>query len=257
MTIKALLVDDEAKLRQVLRIKLAQHCPDVEVVGEAANITEAQALIAQLEPQLVFLDIAMPGGSGFDLLDQLPHINFEIIFVTGYNDYVLDALKVSAVDYLLKPVATPALIEAVQRSKTRITDREKIELYHVLRHNIQHLGGQATKISIPGTHAYEFVTIADIVRCEGWQKYTRIYLTDSSCLVSSYNIGVFRDMLGTYGFFSTHKSHLINTQKIRHYLKEGIVIMFDDSKVPVARRKRDDFVIEVLQRSSFGTNPDA
>ncbi|RME95446.1 MAG: DNA-binding response regulator [Bacteroidetes bacterium] len=188
----------------------------------------------------------MPNGSGFDLLDRLPRITFEIIFMTGFNDYVLDALKVSAVDYLLKPVATNALIEAVARSKQRITEREKIELYHVLRHNIRHLGEQDTKISIPGTQAYEFITTGDIIRCEGWQKYTRIFLQNGSCLVSSYNIGVFRDMLGSYSFFSTHKSHLINTKKIKRYLREGIVVMSDDSKVPVARRKRDDFLLEVL-----------
>lgn len=244
--IKALIVDDEPKLRKVLLLKLQQHCPEVQVAAEAANIDQAEAHIRAHEPQVVFLDIAMPGGSGFELLDRFDEITFELIFVTGYNDYALDALKVSAVDYLLKPVATQELVEAVEKTRQRIADRAKLSQYANLKHNIQHIGDQRTRITIPGMDAYDFITIGDIVRCEGWQKYTRIYLRNGSCVVSSYNLGVFREMLSAYGFYLTHKSHLINTHLIQRYLKEGTVIMQDDSRVPVARRKREDFSASVL-----------
>ncbi len=250
-TLSTLIIDDEPKLRKVLQLKLEQYCPNVDIVGTAGNITEAYELIVSDRPQLVFLDIAMPGGSGFDLLDRFDAIDFEIIFVTGFNDYVLDALKVSAVDYLLKPVVTEEVINAVHKAGSRITDREKIKMYDVLKHNVNHIGDQKSQVAIPGTNSYDFIKVADIIRCEGWQKYTRIYLLDGSCIISSYNIGVFRDMLSRYGFFSTHKSHLINTQLIRRYLKEGTVVMDDDSSVPVARRKRDEFANKVLKRS-FG-----
>lgn len=243
----AIIIDDEAKLRKVLQIKLEQFCPDVRIAAMAENIDEAYAQILEHNAQLIFLDISMPGGSGFDLLDRFEKIEFEIIFVTGFNDYVLNALKVSAVDYLLKPVITDELIAAVNKAKERIADRKKIEMYHNLKHNLHHIGEQDTKIAIPGAAHYDFIKIGHIIRCEGWQKYTRIYLKDGSCLVSSYNLGVFKDMLETYGFYSTHKSHLINTQKIVRYLKEGWVLMSDDTEVPVARRKKEDFVEKVLK----------
>jgi len=245
--INAVIVDDEPKLRKVLQIKLEQYCSDIQVVGNAANITEGYEQIVATNPQIVFLDISMPGGSGFDLLGKFDKITFEVIFVTGFNDYVLDALKVSAVDYLLKPVITEDLVKAVQKAKDRIANREKIEMYHILKHNLNHLGEQDTKVAIPGTNAYDFVQIKDVVRCEGWQKYTRIYLKDGSCIVSSYNIGVFKDMLENYGFYSTHKSHLINRKLITRYLKEGTVVMVDGSEVPVARRKKEEFVEQVLK----------
>lgn len=245
-TYNALIIDDESKLRKVLQIKLEQYCKDVNVIGMATNVTEAFQKINELKPNIIFLDIAMPGESGFDLLAKFNDINFEVIFVTGFNDYVLDALKVSAVDYLLKPVITEDLVKAVDKAKARIKDREKIERYDVLRFNLDHLGEQDTKLAIPGANAYDFVTIADIVRCEGWQKYTRIYLKGGDCIVSSYNIGVFKGMLKSYHFFPTHKSHLINTKLISRYLKEGTVVMTDGANVPVARRKREEFVEQII-----------
>ncbi len=246
-TFNALIIDDEPKLRKVLQIKLEQYCKDIKVVGDAANISEGYEKIKALQPQIVFLDISMPGGSGFDLLEKFTEINFEVIFVTGFNDYILDALKVSAVDYLLKPVITEDLVKAVQKAKDRIANREKIEMYHILKHNLNHLGEQDTKVAIPGANAYDFVQIKNIIRCEGWQKYTRIYLEDGSCIVSSYNIGVFKDMLENYGFYSTHKSHLINQKRIARYLKEGTIVMSDGAQVPVARRKKEEFVEQVLK----------
>ena len=245
-TYNALIIDDESKLRKVLQIKLEQYCKEVNVIGTATNVSEAFQKINELKPNIIFLDIAMPGESGFDLLARFKDINFEVIFVTGFNDYVLDALKVSAVDYLLKPVITEDLIKAVDKAKDRIKDREKIERYDVLRFNLDHLGEQDTKLAIPGANAYDFVTIADIVRCEGWQKYTRIYLKGGDCIVSSYNIGVFKGMLKSYHFFATHKSHLINTKLITRYLKEGTVVMSDGANVPVARRKREEFVERII-----------
>jgi len=241
---KVLIIDDEPKLSKVLKIKLERYCSDIEVVGEALNITEGYEKIKMYHPQLVFLDISMPGGSGFDLLDKYESIDFQIIFVTGFNDFVLDAMKVSAIDYLLKPVATEELKIAVEKAQIRIDEKEKAEKYQLLKYNLNHLGDQKAQIAIPGANT--FVVIKNIIRCEGWQKYTHIHLTDGSRILSSYNIGVFKDMLMTYDFYSTHKSHLINQKLIVKYLKEGVVIMSDGSRVPVSRRKKDEFVEKVL-----------
>lgn len=244
-----IIIDDEPKLRKVLEIKLSEYCKDLIVLDTAANIEEAHEKIIHLNPDLIFLDISMPGGSGFDLLARFARIDFEVIFVTGFNNYVVDALKVSAVAYLLKPVLTEDLIEAVGKAKVRIGDRKKIEKYSILQHNLDQLGSQETKIAIPGVNAYDFIKIADIIRCEGWQKYTRIHLNDGSCIVSSYNIGVFKDMLKSYQFFTTHKSHMVNIELIVKYLKEGTVVMNDGSEIPVARRKREEFVDRVINRN--------
>lgn len=239
--LSAIIVDDEHKIRDVLHLKLQQYCPDVRVVGLAGNITQAKDLIKSHQPDVVFLDISMAGGSGFDLISEIEIINFEVIFVTGFNDFALDALKVSAVDYLLKPVNTDELTLAVAKTRTRIRDRHTIEMYHNLKHNLDHLGDQDTRIAIPGVRHYDFVMIKEIVRCEGWQKYTRIYLTDGTQLLSSYNIGVFRKMLDSYGFFNCHKSHLINIHLIDHYQVDGEVVMKNGECVPLARRRKQAF----------------
>lgn len=249
--IEAIIIDDEHKLRQVLSIKLSQFCPDVRVLGQAANADEAFEIIGKLKPNLIFLDIAMPNKSGFDLINMFDTIDFEIIFVTGFNEYALDALKVSAVDFILKPVKTDSLVEAVSKAKMKLETKSALEKYKNLKHNLKHLGDQNAKIAIPGSSMYEFVLLGDIIRCEGWQKYTKVHLKSGNVIVSSYNLGVFRDMLESYDFFSTHKSHLINKNHVVRYLKEGEVILSDDSSVPVARRRKDDFMEEVVKYISI------
>ncbi len=242
MKYKVIIIDDEDKLREVLDIKITQHCPELNVVAKARNVPEAYSMIVEHDPDIIFLDIAMPVESGFDLIAKFETINFEIIFATGYNEYALDALKVSAVDYLLKPIKTSDLTTAVDKAILRINNKENLKDYNLLKHNIQNIGDQKTKIAIPGSEAYQFVEVESIIRCEGWQKYTKIYLQDGACIVSSYNIGVYKDMLSSYGFYSCHKSHLINKIHIRTYKKEGSVVMSDESNVPVSRRKKDEFI---------------
>jgi len=247
MKLRAVIIDDEPKLRTVLEIKLANKCPSVELVGVAGDAEEGYRLIKSESPDLVFLDIAMPGESGFDLLEKFDSIDFDIIFVTGFNEYAIDALKVSAIDYLLKPVRSEDLIEAVKKASNRKEERNIVSRYQVLKHNLNHVGDQQTKIAIPGTEAYDFVTIEDIVRLEGWQKYTRIYLNNGAVIVSSYNIGVYRKMLENFSFFNCHKSHLVNSKHIKRYLREGTVVMNDDAQVPVSRRKKDEFLAQFVK----------
>ena len=215
--LKTILVDDEPKVRAVLELKLKDKCPEVEVIGLASSVSEAYELIKKESPDLLFLDIAMPGESGFDLIARFDKINFDIIFVTGFNEYAIDALRVSAVDYLLKPVINDELIKSVQKAKERKKQRDTVGRYEILKHNINHMGDQQTKIAIPGVQAYDFITVGDIIRCEGWQKYTKIYLKDSSCILSSYNLGVYKTMLDKFSFYSCHKSHFINTKHVIRY----------------------------------------
>ncbi len=246
MEYTALIVDDEPKLREVLDIKLTQNCPSIKIIGKASNVPEAFEIIKKEKPNIVFLDIAMPGESGFDLLDRFESIDFQVIFATGFNEYALDAIKVSAVDYILKPINTIELQSAVNKAIANIDEKNKLERYDVLKYNIKNVGKQNTKIALASTDAYEFVKVSDIIRCEGWQKYTKIHIANANTIVSSYNIGIYKDMLQSYGFYSCHKSHLINEHLIDKYIKEGFVVMADGSKVPVSRRKKEEFFEKVI-----------
>jgi two-component system LytT family response regulator len=248
MKYKTIIIDDEDKLREVIKIKINHNCPELEIVGLASNAKEAYEMIKDRNPDLIFLDIAMPNESGFDLISKFDKIDFEIIFATGYNEYALDALKVSAVDYLLKPIKTSDLVQAVINAKERINTKEKLKDYDLLKHNIQNIGDQKSRIAIPGSEAYQFVEVEDIIRCEGWQKYTKIHLIDGACIISSYNIGIYKDMLNAYGFFCCHKSHLINSVHVTSYNRDGFVVMSDESTVPVSRRKKDEFLSVFVKR---------
>jgi len=247
MTVSAVLIDDEDKALQVLRQKLAIYCPQIEVVGVASSTAAGYDMIIKLRPQLVFLDVAMPEESGFDLLKRLPQLDFEIIFVTGFNSYALDAIRFSAIGYILKPVENEDLIAVVQRAVQRISEKIDSERNRRLLENLLNPGHAHNRIGIPTEAGLEFVPTNEIVRCEGFQKYTKVISLGKKETLSSYNIGEFRKLLENYGFFAIHKSHLINMLHIKRFDKEGTVIMVDGSNVPVSRRKKQDF-LDLLTR---------
>ncbi len=245
--ITAILVDDEPKSRAVLEEKLRQYCPQVTVIGQVGDAAEAFSLITEKHPQLVFLDIAMPRESGFDLLKRLPSLDFEIIFVTGFGDYALDAIKFCAVGYVLKPIQTEELIAAVNHAHIRIEAKMENERNRQLLHNILNPGNANNRIGIPTMEGLEFVATSQIIRCEGLQKCTRVVVQETKGIVSSYNLGEFRKLLEDYGFFAVHKSHLINLSHIRKFDRESTVTMVDGSQVPVSKRKKQEF-LEQLTR---------
>jgi len=241
------IVDDEPKLRRVLINKIEKLFPNIEIIGEGSNVSEAIELIEDLEPDIIFLDISMPGGSGFDLLNHFDNIDFEIIFVTGFNEYALEALKLSAVDYVLKPVRDDDLVVAVHKALSKLDRSEKVKEYESLKQNMLSGSQQMEKIAIPSNNEYYLVFLKDIIRCEGWQKYTKVYMEDGETIVSSYNIGIYKELLEKYGFIMCHKSHVINKMHIKKYQKDGTLIMVDSSQVPVSRRKKDEFFQMIIK----------
>lgn len=240
--IRAVMIDDEAKSLQVLQKKLETYCPQVEIVSTASSAKEGFELITSLRPELVFLDVAMPVESGFDLLKRLPSLDFEIIFVTGFDSYALDAIKFCAIGYVLKPIENEDLIDAVQKAERRVNEKLDQQRNRQFLNNIMNPGSGRNRIGIPTEAGLEFIPAEEIVRCEGFQKYTRVYTTSDRNIFSSYNIGEFRKLLEGYGFFATHRSHLINLNHIERYDKEGYVTMGDQSQVPVSRRKKQEFM---------------
>ena len=245
MQFKAVIIDDESNLREVIAIKVGKLDAGLRIVGEASNAKDGYELIRTLDPHIVFLDITMPHETGLEMLRRFGEINFEVIFITGHSEYGIDALKLNATDYLLKPIKNKDLLAAILKAKSKIENKEKIRQYEQLVLDKENQKEHSAKVPIPGTNYYDYIDTGHIIRCEGWQKYTRIYLQNSTLLVSSYNLGVFRDLLSKYGFYDVHKSHLVNKNHITRYLNEGILIMSDGAQVPVSRRRRNEVLQEI------------
>jgi two-component system LytT family response regulator len=239
--ITAILVDDEENLRLSLANKLTKNCPAIEIVGMASNVTQAYELIVNKKPSVVFLDVEMPVESGFDLLRKFLHISFEVIFVTGYDSYAIDAINFCAIGYLLKPVDDDLLIKAVSNIVNK-QERDVQKNLDVLLSNVKEADNHNHKLAIPTMTGIDFVTVDDIIRFEGVNKYTVINLKSGSQITSSYNIGVYKKMLEKHNYYMPHKSHLINLNHLKKYTREGTIILSDDSNVPVSTRKKSEFL---------------
>ncbi len=238
---RAIIVDDESKARTTLRNLLEQHCSSrVTVIGEADCVKKGLEVIDTLKPDLVFLDIQMPDGTGFDLLKQLPEINFKIIFASAYDKFAIQAFKFSALDYLLKPIEAENLIEAC--AKLDQTDRFK-ELNKKLQVLLSNKNS-FEKIALPALDGIIFVKISEIVRCESDDNYTSVFLRNGEKIVVSRTLKEYDEMLTPFNFFRIHKSHLINLGYLKRYKKGegGFVIMEDGAELEVSRRRKEDFM---------------
>lgn len=244
--IKAVIIDDEKKAAEVLAHKIHELDNSINVLAKINDAEDAIEYMNNHTIDLVFLDIEMPMKSGFDILKELNQLNFEIIFVTGYQNYAIQAIKFSAIGYILKPVDEDDLLAAIKHAKTKISEKKSNERNRHLLDNLI-LNNKDKKIGIPTMYGLEFVKLSSITRCEGLQKCTKVVIDGKDNIVSSYNIGEFIKLLGPYDFFATHKSHLINMSKIRTYMKEGTIHMEDDSVVPLARRRKQLFM-EMLEK---------
>ncbi len=244
---KTIIVDDEKGCRDSLE-NLLQEFPEINIVAIVDSITLAQEAIINLQPQLVFLDIEMPGGTGFELLEKISPINFDIIFTTAYDQYAIKAIKYSALDYLLKPIDPNELGEAITRFTSKKHDQNLInDKFKTLLNNIS---GETThqKIAIPDGEGLNFIKISEIIRFQSDGSYTYMHtIGNKKPTLISKPIGDYQEMLTNEPFARIHRSHLINLQHVAKYVKGegGYAIMSDDSKVEVSRRKKAEF-IEVL-----------
>lgn len=242
--LKAVIVDDELKARQFLRQLTEKFIPDVKIVGEASNAFEAQEAIALCNPDLVFLDIDMPGKTGIEMLREMEQIPFQIIFTTAYDKYAVEAFRLGAIDYLLKPISPDELIKAIERALKHQQSGEKQNArYESFQQNF-HPGKQFSKITIPTLTGFEFVEINDILFLQSDSNYTRIKLCNGKQIVASRLLGEFEKMLEPYNFFRVHKSNLINLTHIKSYTKGegGTVMMTDGSEIDVSRRSKEGFL---------------
>ncbi|NPA42862.1 MAG: response regulator transcription factor [Chlorobi bacterium] len=238
--IKYFIIDDEPNAVKNLEKRLRKYADDLECAGTFTDPIEALEALETRRPDLVFLDIEMPHLSGFDWLSRVPDPDFEIIFVTAYDQYAIEAFKHAAVGYIVKPIDPEELDRAIRHA------RKNIDLRVARRNNkvlLDLLSQKTNRIPIPTQDGYIFVDVESIVRLEGTDGYTRIYCCDGARHMSSYHLGKFRELLEPYPFFMpVHRSHVVNLNRVRKYYNEGYLEMEDGSRVPVSRMKRKELL---------------
>ena len=240
MNLKTIIVEDEQTSREILKNYLTKYCPTVEVLGEAQNIDEAMVLIRNNDLDLVFLDVEMPYGSGFDLLDKFDKTDFEVVFVTAYNQYAIEALNNHASYYLLKPISIDELIKSVDYV-TQIKVKEN-ELQHAVL--IPKISATDNKITIPTQDGFEVLEIKDIIYCKADDNYTEIFLENNQKKLVSKTLKYFEDLLKDTGFARIHKSFLVNVSYIASYKKGkgGTISLTNGKELSVSASKKAEFL---------------
>jgi len=241
---KALIVDDEAASRETLRNYLTKYCPDVEILGEADGMQTALPAIQKLKPELVFLDVEMPYGNAFDLLESVGEVNFETIFVTAFSHYAVKALNFSASYYLLKPIDIDELISAVEKVKAAQEERDQAFHTRILIDNLRTTHQQHQKVVLPVLDGFELVTVKDIVRCQANGNFTDFYLKDGGKKMICRTLKFYDEILSELGFMRVHKSHLVNLQYITSYKrgKGGMLSLEGGHTVEVAPSRKTELL---------------
>jgi two-component system LytT family response regulator len=239
--IKAILIDDELHSMETLKIEISRHVPNIEIIGTANSGEKGIALINSLKPDLVFLDIEMPWMNGFEMLQKLGKVDFNLIFVTAYDSYAIEAFKFSAMGYILKPVQKEDLIEAMERLDAEKSSGISDTHFQNLIENLSHRNAKFPKIALSTAESFEFVRVDNILRCEADKNYTNIFLKDNTKFFLAKTLKEIEAMLKNHGFIRTHQSHLINPMYIKRFVKSdgGYIIMEDGSQVAVARARKD------------------
>lgn len=239
--IRAILVDDEISNTKNLKALLAKHCPHVEVVAIANTITEAANSIKYNKPNLVFLDIEMGSQTSFDLLKDLEAIDFQVIFVTAYNQYGIRAIKHAALDYLLKPIDIDELKQAVEKARIKVNAIAQNPQVEFLLQQLTSKQRLPRKIALAFQNEIRYLLISDIVRCEADDTYTVFHLLNKEKIISSKPLREYSEILTPHSFIRTHQSHLINPSYIQSWLKEdgGTLLLTNLEKIPVSKPNRE------------------
>ena len=241
--INALIIDDEQKARNVLNHYLLNFVREEINIRHAESVSEALAIMKIFTPNIVFLDVEMPHKNGFDFLMERKNPEYDIVFTTAYNQYAIQAIRFSALDYLLKPIDPEELQAAIQRHLNKKKGKEipKQQLYDNLVRNIQRRDIRDFRLAVPSSDGVFFFTLDEIMRLEADKNYTSIYLVGKRPFVSSKTLKHFDDMLGEFNFIRTHKSHLVNAKFIRQVANNNqFVLLADGTQVEISRRKKDE-----------------
>lgn len=238
------IVDDELGARNLIKGFFNRFFPQYQVLGEAASVIEAVALIDEVKPDLVLLDIEMPLGTGFDVVKKCNYTFFNVIFITAHNHYAIDAFKISAVDYLLKPLRVQDLREALIRFEERFSSNSSNSSVRVLMDNLSSESYENKRIVLPTIHGFEVLRFSNIIRCEAERNYTAFILENGKKILVSKTLKDFDEMLTEFGFFRVHQSFLVNLNKIAKYYRGqgGELEMSDGIRIPVSRSRKDELL---------------
>ncbi|MBU0486566.1 MAG: LytTR family DNA-binding domain-containing protein [Bacteroidetes bacterium] len=242
--LNAIIIDDEERARKTIAAIIDLHCPDIRIVTQAESVESGCKAIREFEPDIVFLDVKMHDGTGFDLLRKLQTVNFKVIFITAHEEFAAEAFRFSALDYILKPVDPKDLEEAVEKAEKYISLENidiKLDTYFA---NIQSDSKENKKIVLRTVKEIFVVKVKDIIRCEADKNYTRLFFVNGKKLLVTKTLKEFEDMLSGYRFFRNHQSHMINMDFIDYYKKGdgGFIVMKDGATVPVSMRKKDSLL---------------
>jgi len=238
---KAVIVEDEMHNREALRNLLIEFCEDVEVAGVASSVAEAVEVIRKIKPDIIFMDIELQVGTGFDVLAQITDLDLDVIFTTAFEHYAIKAIKFSSLDYLLKPIDIDELQGAVAKARARIHESTHKQQLEVLLSNI---GAKSMKkICLATADRIEFVRVEEIILCEASGSYTNVYLKDKRKIMVSKHLKEYETLLGDEKFMRVHNSFLINLNEVKQFVKSegGYILMNDNQQVSISPKKRDEF----------------
>lgn len=239
MKLRTIIIDDEPDSVRLLQLQLAENCPNTEVIATFTSSAKALAEIELLNPDLLFLDIEMPVINGFELLEKILHLDFSIVFVTAYNQYALKAFRFNALDYLVKPVDTEELIEAISKAQKSIkpTSAQLDMLQKQLR------GQPVTKIAIAGQTGVSFIDLSNIIYSEASNNYSKLILSDGSTFLVSKTLKDVQEVLEEETFLRVHRQYIINLNHVKQLNRnEGILTMTNGDHIPIARNQKEKLI---------------
>ncbi|WP_435263385.1 LytR/AlgR family response regulator transcription factor [Tenacibaculum sp. nBUS_03] len=243
----AILIDDISSAIEMLQNDLERKHPEIEIIGTAKSVVEASKLLRKKQPDILFLDIMLGDGTGFDILEIHPNLSSKVIFVTASDEYAIKAFKFAAIDYVLKPYSTDDLTNSIEKAKLQIIPNK--EQLTVLQESITHPNQRPKKISLHSSDKIIVVNLNDIIHCKSDNNYTEFYMADHQKILVGKTLKYFSDILKEYDFIRVHQSHLINLQYVKEFIKSdgGYILLQNNKTVPVSVRKRTE-VIEALQK---------
>jgi two-component system, LytTR family, response regulator len=241
--LRAIIIDDVDTIRHKNKLLIQQHCPNVTIIAEANNMATGVKAIKQYVPDLVFLDVEMPDGTGFDLLQKLVPITFKVIFITGFEDFAVKAFRFSAIDYLLKPIDSTDLVNAVNKAE-EVVNKDTLELkFSTLFSNIER-PKNLQKLVLKTAEKVYSINVQDIVHCEADKNYTTFNFVNAPKIIVSTTLKEYETLLVPHGFFRSHQSHLINMLYFDHFIKadSGTIVLKNNVTIPLSVRRRDEFI---------------
>ena len=236
---RAVIIDDEVAVRNSANTLLNLYCPDIEIVGQAEGVKEGIELLGKEKPDIAFLDVEMPDGTGFDIVNALPDRQFAIIFITGHDGYAIRAFKLSAIDYLLKPIDPEELSRAVEKARTSLQLKSMTYETTALQDNLEKSASE--KVVLKDGEKVYLIDVSDIMHCQSDNSYTHFYLHDGRKIMVSTTLKEYERMLEVSDFFRVHQSHLVNLHHIDHFDKRdgGRIILKNNVEIPVSHRKKE------------------